>query len=494
MSISSSGPDSNNVKNIMSQVLASTPQGVPNQDKMAGNETKQVQQTRQGKNAEMQSDTAIAGTQGKEKTSAAREAQNATELGSQQGLAAGKEAEGMEEAGQAGQAAGSSAANFAAAQANIQASLEEANKALETSLASLSSLSATESQQIQELVAAAVSGKGNISSKSLETPDLPKPSVTPRQEVMEISMALAKAIAALGEATASALSDYQSTQAQASTMSRVALESQGLKIDSEREEYQKMQEMEKQAGSNKTMDTVNTVLMAVSIAVTVISVVAALFTCGLGLIGTAAAGATAAAAGVAAGATAGATVATSVATQVTVQAVMQVLKQAIITAVKQAVQQAVKALVKQSLKAVIKTVVKTVVKTLTKNIGKIFNAGKSAIAKSFPNLAKVLNTLGSKWVTITLGATIAVPALVKGIGDIKLSEMQTELAQIQKKTGMLSAQAEMMNMFTQFWQQASKIAAKQTDSASEMQQQASKLGAQISKAFTAISAGLASAV
>lgn len=56
---------------------------------------------------------------------------------------------------------------------------------------------------------------------------------------MEISMALAKAIAALGEATASALSDYQSTQAQASTMNRLSLESQGLKIDAEREEYQK---------------------------------------------------------------------------------------------------------------------------------------------------------------------------------------------------------------------------------------------------------------
>lgn len=234
--------------------------------------------------------------------------------------------------------------------------------------------------------------------------------------------------------------------------------------------------------------------MAVSITITVISVVAALFTCGLGLIGTAAAGATAAAAGIAAGATAGASVATSVATQVTVQAVMQAIKQAVIIAVKQAVQQAVKALIKQSIKNIIKTVVKTVVKTLSKNIGKIFKTGKTALAKAYPNLSKVINALGSKVATITLGAMVAVPQLVKGIGDIKLSQLQTELAEIQRTTGKLSAQAEMMNMFTQFWQQASKIASKQVDSASEMQQQATKLGAQIAKAFSAISSGLASAV
>lgn len=49
-------------------------------------------------------------------------------------------------------------------------------------------------------------------------------------------------------------------------------------------------------------------------------------------------------------------------------------------------------------------------------------------------------------------------------------------------------------MFTMFWQQASKIAAKQTESADEMQQQASKLGSQIAKALSSISTGLAAAV
>ena len=52
----------------------------------------------------------------------------------------------------------------------------------------------------------------------------------------------------------------------------------------------------------------------------------------------------------------------------------------------------------------------------------------------------------------------------------------------------------MLKMFTQFWMQASKIAAKQTSQSEEMTQQATKLGAQIGKAFAAISAGLASAV
>ena len=483
MSVSSSGPDNINTKNILSQVIASSPQGVPNQDKMAGNETKQIQQPRQGKNTEMESNSAVAGTQGKEK---AGEAQSIE----QQGLAAGKEMEASAEAAQLSKAGFSSAL----AEANMKKGTEELSKATETSLSSLSSVSASSAQQIQELVSNATSGSSNQSKTSLETPELPKPSVTPRQDVSEISLALAKAISALGEATASALSDYQSTQAQASIMSRIALESQGLKIDSERAEYKKMQEMQKQAGSNKTLETVNTVMMAVSITITVVSVVAALFTCGLGLIGTAAAGATAAAAGIAAGATAGASVATSVATQVTVQAVMQAIKQAVIIAVKQAVQQAIKALIKQSIKNIIKTVVKTVVKTLSKNIGKIFKTGKTALAKAYPNLSKVINALGSKVATITLGAMVAVPQLVKGIGDIKLSQLQTELVEIQRTTGKLSAQAEMMNMFTQFWQQASKIASKQVDSASEMQQQATKLGAQIAKAFSAISSGLASAV
>ncbi|AFS25186.1 type III secretion system membrane protein [Chlamydia psittaci] len=494
MSLSTSGPDSSNQKNILAQVLASTPQAVPNPDKLAGNETKQIQHTRQGKNAEMQSDASIAGTQGKEKTGAVSEAQSSENLMAGQGIAAGQETVSAEATAGANQAAGASAFQTV----NLQSTIEEANKTLETTLSSLSSVDSSQLQEIQALVASAVNGTSNSTIQALETPDLPKPSITPRQEVMEISMALAKAIASLGEATASALSDYQSTQAQASTMNRLSLESQGLKIDSEREEYRKMQEIQSKAGSNKTLETVNTVMIAVSVTITVVSVVAALFTCGLGLIGTAAAGATAAAAAATAGATAGAaaatSVATTVATQVTVQAVMQAIKTAIVQAVKQAIMEAVKTAVKQGIKQIIKQAVKAAVKTLMKNMSKIFQTGQKALSKSFPKLAKVINALGNKWVAAGMGLVVAVPALVKGIGDLKLSELQTELADIQKKTGMLTAQSEMMKMFTMFWQQASKIAAKQTDSANEMQQQATKLGAQIAKAFQAISSGLASAV
>ncbi|WP_139413957.1 secretion system protein [Chlamydia abortus] len=494
MSLSTSGPDSSNQKNILAQVLASTPQAVPNPDKLAGNETKQIQHTRQGKNAEMQSDTNIAGTQGKEKAGAVSEAQSSENLMAGQGIAAGQETASAEAAAGANQAAGASA--FQAV--NLQSTIEEANKTLETTLSSLSSVNSSQLQEIQALVASAINGTSNSAIQALETPDLPKPSITPRQEVMEISMALAKAIASLGEATASALSDYQSTQAQASTMNRISLESQGLKIDSERAEYKKMQEIQNKAGSNKTLETVNTVMIAVSVTITVVSVVAALFTCGLGLIGTAAAGATAAAAAATAGATAGAaaatSVATTVATQVTVQAVMQAIKTAIVQAVKQAIMEAVKAAVKQGIKQIIKQAVKAAVKTLMKNMSKIFQTGQKALSKSFPRLSKVINALGNKWVAAGMGLVVAVPSLVKGIGDLKLSELQTELADIQKKTGMLTAQSEMMKMFTMFWQQASKIAAKQTDSANEMQQQATKLGAQIAKAFQAISSGLASAV
>ncbi|BAE80832.1 wall surface anchor family protein [Chlamydia felis Fe/C-56] len=493
MSLSTSGPDNTNQKNILAQVLASTPQAVPNPDKLAGNETKQIQQTRQGKNAEMQSDSSIAGTQGKEKSGAVSEAQNSENIMAGQGIAAGQEAESAEAA------AGTQTAGVATFQAaNLQTAIEETNKTLESSISSLSSVDSSHLQEIQQLVSAAVNGKSNTAVRALETPDLPKPSLTPRQEVMEISMALAKAIAALGEATASALSDYQSTQAQASTMNRLSLESQGLKIDSEREEYQKLQEIQKKADSNSTLNTVNTVMIAVSVTITVVSIVASLFTCGLGLIGTAAAGATAAAAAATAGATAGVaaatSVATTVATQVTVQAVMQAIKTVIVQAIKQAIMQAVKSALKQGIKQIIKQAIKAAVKTLSKNLSKIFQTGQKALAKSFPKLSKVINTLGSKWVTAGMGVVVAVPALVKGIGDIQLSNMQSELADIQKKTGALTAQSEMMKMFTLFWQQASKIAAKQTDSASEMQQQATKLGAQIAKAFQAISSGLASAV
>lgn len=473
---SSSGPDNN--KNLLTQVMASTPQAVPAGDKLAGNETKQVQQPRQGLNSEMQSDSQVAGTHGKNRASEAQTAESASELSGQQGLAA-KAATGQEMSVETTTTAVSS-----------QANLEKATKALSTSsLSSLSSVDSANLQNIQSIVSSAVSQ--NSSVKSIDVPDLPKPNKTPRQEVSEISMAIAKAITALGESTVSALSDYQTTQAQASTMNKMSLESQGLKIESEREEFQKLKEIEAQAGSNQTMETVNTVMMAVSITITVVSVVSALFTCGLGLIGTAAAGATA----VAAGATAAATsAATTVATQVTMQAVIQTVKQAVITAVKQAVTQAVKQAVKQGIKKTIQAAVKAAVKTLTKNIGKIFKAGKAQIAKAAPKMSKVMNALGSKWVSAGMGLVIAVPSLVKGIGDIKLSDMQKELAELQRATGSISAQAEMLKMFTLFWQQASKIAAKQTESADEMQQQASKLGSQIAKALSSISTGLAAAV
>ena len=58
---------------------------------------------------------------------------------------------------------------------------------------------------------------------------------------MEISLALAKAISALGESTQAALENFQSTQVQASNTNKMSLESQGLKIDKEREEFKKMQ-------------------------------------------------------------------------------------------------------------------------------------------------------------------------------------------------------------------------------------------------------------
>lgn len=477
MSLSSSS-DNSSIKNIISQVITSTPQGVPDQDKMAGNEVKQLQQTRQGQDVGMESDAKVAGTQGKEKASEAKNIES-----QQEGIAAGKETEAM--------VASQALEQSAAAQATVKSSqIESADPIHASSLSSLSSVSAMDTQAIQELVAAAISGASHTKSASIETPSLPKPSVTPRQEVMEISLSLAKAITALGESTLAALSNYQSTQAQSTNMNKLSLQAQGAKIDSERAEYKKLQKMESQAGTNQTMETVNTVLMAVSITITVVSVVSALFTCGLGLIGTAAAAAT----GVAAGATAGATVATTVATQVTMQAVIQAVKQAIVVVVQQAVKAAVKAVVKQGIKQIIKVAIKTAAKTLSKSITRIFNVGKETLAKSFPNLSKVVNALSSKVATIAVGTVVAVPSLVKGIGDLKLSQMQNELAQIQRETGMLSAQAEMLSMFTQFWQQASKIAAKQTDGANEMQEQATKLGAQIAKAFTAISAGLASAV
>lgn len=471
---SSSSSDSSNLKNVLSQVIASTPQGVPSADKLTDNQVKQVQQTRQNRDdLSMESDVAVAGTAGKDRAASASQIEG-QELIEQQGLAAGKETASAD---------ATSLTQSASKGASSQQCIEDTSKSLElSSLSSLSSVDATHLQEIQSIVSSAMGATNELSLKNLETPGLPKPSTTPRQEVMEISLALAKAITALGESTQAALENFQSTQSQSANMNKMSLESQGLKIDKEREEFKKMQEIQQKSGTNSTMDTVNKVMIGVTVAITVISVVSALFTCGLGLIGTAAAGATAAA-------TTATSVATTVATQVTMQAVVQVVKQAIIQAVKQAIVQAIK----QGIKQAIKQAVKAAVKTLAKNVGKIFSAGKNAVSKSFPKLSKVINTLGSKWVTLGVGALTAVPQLVSGITSLQLSDMQKELAQIQKEVGALTAQSEMMKAFTLFWQQASKIAAKQTESPSETQQQAAKTGAQIAKALSAISGALAAA-
>lgn len=475
---SSSSSDSSNLKNVLSQVIASTPQGVPNADKLTDNQVKQVQQTRQNRDdLSMESDVAVAGTAGKDRAASASQIEG-QELIEQQGLAAGKETASAD---------ATSLTQSASKGASSQQCIEDTSKYLElSSLSSLSSVDATHLQEIQSIVSSAMGATNELSLTNLETPGLPKPSTTPRQEVMEISLALAKAITALGESTQAALENFQSTQSQSANMNKMSLESQGLKIDKEREEFKKMQEIQQKSGTNSTMDTVNKVMIGVTVAITVISVVSALFTCGLGLIGTAAAGATAAA-------TTATSVATTVATQVTMQAVVQVVKQAIIQAVKQAIVQAIKQGIKQGIKQAIKQAVKAAVKTLAKNVGKIFSAGKNAVSKSFPKLSKVINTLGSKWVTLGVGALTAVPQLVSGITSLQLSDMQKELAQIQKEVGALTAQSEMMKAFTLFWQQASKIAAKQTESPSETQQQAAKTGAQIAKALSAISGALAAA-
>ncbi|SPN73921.1 Secretion system effector C (SseC) like family [Chlamydia serpentis] len=489
MSISSSsGPD--NQKNIMSQVLTSTPQGVPQQDKLAGNENKQIQQTRQGKNTEMESDSAIAGTAGKDKTSSASK----TESSPQQGVAAGKESieGGKASSDGSGKVSGAAAtdASKTATKIAMQTSIEEASKTMESTLESLQNLSAMQMQEVEEVVLAALSGKQTNSAK-LETPELPKPGITPRSEVIEIGLALAKAIQTLGEATKSALSNYASTQAQADQSNKLGLEKQALKIDAERKEYQEMKAAEQKSKDLEgTMETVNTVMIAVSVVITVLSIVAAIFTCGAGLAGLAAGAAVGAAA---AGGAAGAAAATTVATQITVQAVVQAVKQAVVEAIKQAISQAIKAAIKSGIKAFIKTLVKAIAKAISKAVSKVFSKGTQMIAKNFPKLSKVMSSLTSKWVTIGVGAMVAAPALGKGIMQTQLSEMQNKVAEFQKEVGKLQAAADMISMFTQFWQQASKIAAKQTGETDDMTEKASKLGGQILKAYAAISGALASA-
>ncbi|WP_201456431.1 secretion system protein [Chlamydia sp. 17-3921] len=481
---SSSGPDS--AKNILSQVLTSTPQGVPNEDKLTGKENKQVQQTRSGLNAEMQSDVKLTNSEAKETQGIAANSPDMQsgdigdlikQIQEENSLSKTESQQIQELATQIGTTI------------DISKGLQALEGLKETFLSTLSPEENALLQQVTDIVKDAVSGN-IVGNTQLETPQLPVPKLTPRKDVSEIGMALAKAIAALGESTRSAISNYLSTQAQSDASNKASLEKQGLKIDKEREEFQKMKELEAKAKDNTAMETANKVMIAVSIAVTVGSVIAGIFTCGAGFIGLAAAGALAAGAGAAAATT----TVTAVATQVTIQAVIQAVKTAVVEAIKQAISQAIKIAVKQGLKAAIKSLIKTIAKVVSKAITKIFSTGKSVISKAFPNLSKVINSLSSKWVSLGISIATAVPGLVKGIGQMQTADLQQELAQIQKEVGKLVAQSEMMKMFTQFWMQASKIAAKQTGQSEEMSQQATKLGAQIGKAFATISAGLASAV
>lgn len=226
---SSSSSDSSNLKNVLSQVIASTPQGVPSADKLTDNQVKQVQQTRQNRDdLSMESDVAVAGTAGKDRAASASQIEG-QELIEQQGLAAGKETASAD---------ATSLTQSASKGASSQQCIEDTSKSLElSSLSSLSSVDATHLQEIQSIVSSAMGATNELSLKNLETPGLPKPSTTPRQEVMEISLALAKAITALGESTQAALENFQSTQSQSANMNKMSLESQGLKIDKEREEF-----------------------------------------------------------------------------------------------------------------------------------------------------------------------------------------------------------------------------------------------------------------
>lgn len=476
MSLSStSGPESN--KNIISQALASSPQGVPDQDKLTGKENKQVQQTRAGFDTQMQSDAKLAGVEGKGTAVAALEGQG---LAATASLTA--DSENLEGIGLGGNAT-AQLSGTAQASAGARTETSGIKELAKTQVSGLSTEEQALLQEIQSLVSEATSGTGSVKF-NLTTPELTPPKITPRQDVSEIAMALAKAISALGESTAAAVSNYMSTQAQADLSNKISLEKQGLKIEAERKEFQKMKELEAKAKDTKTLDAVNTACIAISVTLAVVSVVVACFTCGAGLIGLAATAA------VGAGAAAATSTATAVATQITMQAVIQAIKTAVVEAIKQAITQAIK----QGIKAAVKFLVKTLSKAAVKAATRIFSSGKNIISKSFPKLSKVMNALGNKWVGIGISMATAVPSLIKGIGQIDISNKQQELAQLQKEVGKLLAQSEMLKMFTQFWMQASKIAAKQTSQSEEMTQQATKLGAQIGKAFAAISAGLASAV
>lgn len=480
MSLSStSGPESN--KNIISQALASSPQGVPDQDKLTGKENKQVQQTRAGFDTQMQSDAKLAGVEGKGTAVAALEGQG---LAATASLTA--DSENLEGVGLGGNAT-AQLSGTAQASAGARTETSGIKELAKTQVSGLSTEERALLQEIQSLVSEATSGTGNVKF-NLTTPELTPPKITPRQDVSEIAMALAKAISALGESTAAAVSNYMSTQAQADLSNKISLEKQGLKIEAERKEFQKMKELEAKAKDTKTLDAVNTACIAISVTLAVVSVVVACFTCGAGLIGLAATAA------VGAGAAAATSTATAVATQITMQAVIQAIKTAVVEAIKQAITQAIKIAIKQGIKAAVKFLVKTLSKAAVKAATRIFSSGKNIISKSFPKLSKVMNALGNKWVGIGISMATAVPSLIKGIGQIDISNKQQELAQLQKEVGKLLAQSEMLKMFTQFWMQASKIAAKQTSQSEEMTQQATKLGAQIGKAFAAISAGLASAV
>ncbi|MEG0036819.1 MAG: secretion system protein [Victivallaceae bacterium] len=469
MGLSSSSSSSDGASLIRQQVLSSTPNINPDA-KLSANEVQQMQKVKSGETSSMEADAA----------SVSKSSRGVSE---ERKMVEGFEVTEMESEPQA---------------SNVAKGKEMKALGLSgtSSMESLSSVSAISLKEIEAIVKGAAGQK--TETMISETPNLPAPKVVPRKEVTEIAMALAQALSSLTDSTIEAIKNYADTDKQAQEMNKTSLASSQATIEEQRTEFQKMKEVEGKQQDSKTMDTVNAVCIAISVVITVISIIAAIFTCGAGLIGLAGAGAAAGAAGGTAAATATAaavtatatSVATTTASQVTMQAVIQAVKQAVVEAVKQAIKEGIKA----SVKATIKAVIKNVVKALMKQMSKIFQMGKSLIKEAFPKLAKVFEAVGNKWVGLAVGTVIAVPQLVKGIFGVQLSEAQNQLADIQKEVGALSAQSEMMKMFTMFWQQASKIASKQTGDTSQMQDQIVKTFGQMNKAYRSIGQGLAAAV
>lgn len=482
MSMSSSASGSDGAAFIRQQILASTPQTNPDA-KLSDKEMQQMQKIKGGNQTSLEGDAAVSGKTNKTAT------------------------EGVENAEQTLVSSGTQAEETTTASATYSTSIGEGtsvSKGIGTvstsSIENLSSDFKVSVKEMEELIQSAIANK--TSTNITDAPSLPNPKVTPRQDVLEISLALAECLASLTDSSIEALMNFMNTDKQAQQANKLSLVTSQATIEEQRAEHDKMKEIEGKQNQAKTMETVNTVCIAVSVAITVISIVAALFTCGAGLIGLAGAGAVAGAAGgtaagtaaatatVAAGAATATAVASTTATQVTLQAVMQAVKSAIVEAIKTAIQEAVKSSVKETIKAVIKGVLKALLKV----ISKIFQSGKSIIQESFPKIAQAIEVVTGKALTATVGLAIAVPQLVSGLFSLDLSKAQNELADIQKNVGDLTAQSEMMKMFTMFWQQASKIAAKQTGETSEMQDQIVKTFGKMNKAYQSVSQGLASAV